>query len=59
MASGIVTAWANRLTDSNERYRMSWENVPDKTKPAVLAELKRRVEDGRLTPEQVESITAA
>lgn len=44
--------WANRLVAGTK----TWDQVPASRKDAVLAELKKRVEGGEITPEQFEAI---
>lgn len=58
MTYGLYSAWANRLTDTRERYRMYWEDVPANSRPGVLAELEQRVKDGRLTQAALDEIIA-
>ena len=45
--------WANRLVAGTK----TWEEVPANRKVAVLAELKSRVENGKITAEQYTEIT--
>lgn len=45
--------WANRLIAGTK----TWDQVPQSRKDAVLAELKKRVENGEITAEQFETIT--
>lgn len=45
--------WANRLVAGTK----TWDQVPQSRKDAVMAELRRRVEDGEITAEKFEAIT--
>ena len=45
--------WANRLVAGTK----TWDQVPASRKDAVLAELKKRVENGEITPGQFDEIT--
>ncbi len=45
--------WANRLIAGTQ----TWDKVPASRKEGVLAELRSRVEAGKITPEQFEEIT--
>lgn len=46
--------WANRLIAGD---RFTWEDVPANRKSGVLAELRKRVEDGEITSDKFEEIT--
>ena len=44
--------WANRLIAGTK----TWDEVPESRKNDVLAELRARVESGKLSPEDFEAI---
>ncbi|MBQ7609095.1 MAG: hypothetical protein IJU76_14190 [Desulfovibrionaceae bacterium] len=47
--------WANRLIAGTK----TWNEVPEKRKEAVLAELKARVDSGEITQERLDEIINA
>ena len=46
--------WANRLISGTQ----VWEDVPEKRKEGVLAELQARVASGEITQERLDEITS-
>ena len=49
----MVSIWADRLIDGD---KWTWDDVPSSRKKAVKAELKKRVKDEDITPEEYENI---